>query len=105
MVYKSNAAAAGPCEILWLYYEDLAVDDDSKKNQIMRIIEFLGVQDVVNTKGDIEGILRNTTVSKMKKQYENAVVRNFVRNGRIGDWKSYLNKEQSQAIDGMTRRI
>lgn len=103
--YKSSPDH-GPrdqCQVLWLYYEDLVVDDESKAQQIARLIEFIGVQDVVNSKEDIESIMRNTTVRKMKKQYENAVVKDFVRNGRIGDWQSHLSEEQSQIVDGMLR--
>eukprot|EP01084_Bolivina_argentea_P056192 102881_1 len=88
-------------DILWLNYEDLVESDDAKKKQINKLIRFIGVEEFVNTDRDINNIMMNTSVIKMKKQYENYVVKDFVRKGVCGDWKNHFNDVQNTLINGL----
>eukprot|EP01083_Nonionella_stella_P039895 108518_1 len=98
--HQSNKAKDGTC-ILWLYYEDFVDSDDAKREQIKKLIKFMNVEDLVHSKEDIDKILLNSSVQKMSKQYENYVVKDFVRKGKCGDWKNYFNETQSQLIDNL----
>eukprot|EP01084_Bolivina_argentea_P140061 246341_1 len=91
--------------ILWLNYEDLVRDDKSKQKQILKIIKFIGVDDIVNCIQDIEKIMYNTSVNKMKQQYnkKDEVISNFVRKGNIGDWQNYFNLKQNEIMDTLIR--
>ena len=82
-MYKSKERET---EILWLNYEDLVTDNESKKREIRRPIEFIGVDDVNYSDDNIERVLNATSLGKMKTQYnEWKLVSNFVRKGGIGD--------------------
>ena len=90
--------------ILWLNYEDFVVNDDSKREQIWKLIRFLQVDDMVEfTEKDVDDILINSSVKKMKKQYEGYVVKDFIRKGVNGDWKNYLNDRQNEIMDNLIR--
>ncbi len=88
-------------DVLWLNYEDFVESDDSKRKQIHKLINFIGIDEFVNRDMDIDNIMRNTSVSKMKKQYENYVVNDFVRKGVCGDWKNHFNDVQNKLINGL----
>ena len=48
-------------------------------------------------------IMNGSSIKRMRKQYENAAIKNFVRKGKIGDWKNWFNHEQSQIIDALIK--
>ena len=92
-------------DIFWLNYEDVVKDAESKREMIRKLIKFIGVQDIVNTEKDIDEIVYGSSMTKMKKQYDKDEfsIKDFVRSGKIGDWKSYMTKEQSEIIDALTK--
>ena len=90
-------------EIYWLNYEDLVINKDSKRKEIRKLIEFIGVDDIVGGDDDIDEIINKTSVGSMKKQYDGFMINNFVRSGSLSDWKNYLSMEQSQIIDGLIK--
>ena len=92
-------------DILWLNYEDLVINDTSKRREIMKLIKFIGIDGIVNSKQDIDEIIYGSSVKEMRKQYggPNMFIKNFIRKGVIGDWKNYLSQEQSEIIDGLIK--
>ena len=92
---KGNSEA----EVHWIWYENLI---ENKREEIKRLIKFIGVDDVVNSEDDINMIINNTTVEKMKEQYKDlGVIKNFVRKGKIGDWKRHFNWQQNQIVNAL----
>ena len=101
--YKRNLVTK-QVDIYWLNYEDLIKDEESKRKEIRKLITFIGVQDVVYRKEDIDRIVERTSMGNMKKQYEGGFpISNFVRSGKVGEWKQYLSAEQSEIMDTLIR--
>ena len=89
-------------DVLWLNYEDFVISSASKKKQIQKIIDFIGVSDAIDwNEEDLDMILMNSSVDQMKKQYDGFFIENLVRSGTRGDWKNYLSEAQSEIIDNL----
>ena len=91
------------CEIYWLYYENLVQDEDVKRKEIKNLIEFIGVNDNVGSKEDIDKIIHGSNIDKMKQQFTGFFVKDFVREGGIGNWKKHLSDEQSEIMDALMK--
>eukprot|EP01084_Bolivina_argentea_P132370 233607_1 len=92
--------------IYWLNYENLISTDETKRNEIKQIIKFIGVEDIVHSEKDLNGIIKRISMEKMKNQYNNhkkAIIKDFVRSGIVGDWKNHFSKEQNEIIDSLIR--
>eukprot|EP01083_Nonionella_stella_P087417 243224_1 len=96
-------------DVLWLNYEDLVVNESSKRAQIVRLIEFIGMKDMVYSEQHLDAIVKNTSMEKMKYQYNESKksepfgIKNFVRKGVIGDWKNYFNEKQNEIMNALIK--
>ena len=101
-VFKRNMEKK-ETEIYWLNYEDLVESEQSKRNEIRKLIKFIGVDDVVHSEQDLHRIMNRTSMRKMQDQYRDFGISNFVRKGAIGDWKNYLSEEQNEIMDALIK--
>ena len=89
--------------ILWIYYEDLKKDAIT---QIIKIIKFLGFENIINTNDEIKQIIKNSSFFKMKQMIKNGKDNyplNFFRKGIIGDHKNILTKQQINTLNMITK--
>ena len=96
-------------QILWIYFEDLVNDLES---QIIKISKFINngnnynsddPSDMLN-KDNIRDVYDKCQFNFMKNESKTAKIHlspMFFRKGKIGDWKNYMTKEQSDIIDNI----
>ena len=93
------ALKANP-NMLFIQFEDLIQDAEG---QIKKIDAFLGI----NSSDDIiNRVCQNVTFDEMKNnpavnrsKYKH--IANFMRRGKVGDWRCHFSKEESVTLDGL----
>ena len=90
-------------KILWIYFEDLINDLES---HIIKISKFLndGSDACVIGKDNIRDVYNKCQFNFMKNESKSDKIHlspMFYRKGKIGDWKNYMTKKQSDIIDNI----
>ncbi|KAL1473767.1 hypothetical protein MTO96_038492, partial [Rhipicephalus appendiculatus] len=80
--------------VLFLTYEGMHED---VRRSVLKITRFVdaGIADELERDEDkMRTVLENSSVSSMKKEFEQ-----FVRKGVVGDWRNYFSSEQSRRLE------
>ena len=89
-------------QILWIYFQDLIIDLES---QIIKISDFINDDDrKVLSKDNIQDVYEKCQFNWMKNESKSDKIHlspMFYRKGKIGDWKNYMSKDQSDTIDNI----
>ena len=98
--------AAKRDNILVLSYEDLVEDCE---REVRKIAKFLGVEvtqerlERVLHEGNIDTMRGNSAVNYSAHLDVNTTP--FIRKGRVGGWKEWLNEDQSKEMDTVIEKV